>query len=218
MYVFCAEGVLILVVFHGEGVAVLADIQGFLGVGVYHPAAASRPPEGAYAQPLNGRDPDASDDVFAVVLVPDVDAFAIEDTDLVMQQVASGLILQEVALKLDADVASRGTLLACAVAIAYEGVDDVGVGIPSLGDGVHGVLEGEGALEFAALDTQPFEFPPLGVEVYEHHGGFAGTLGGGGLYLHSPVEVADLAVEHQTCESQIEIVVIAAFPVLILIL
>ena len=94
-----------------------------------------------------------------------VDALAIVDANLVVQQVAVVGILQEVALELHAYVAAvarRGTV---AVGGACQLGDVLRIGHESLVDGVHWVLKCERALELSALDAEKLVFLPLGIHV-----------------------------------------------------
>ena len=125
---------------------------------------------------------------------------------------------EEVALQLDTDVAAAGGFLTGTVAEAREPVDDVGIGIPALGDGVCGVLEGEGAFELSYSQAGLLVFHPLSVEVNQLHGGFARTFGVGALDLCAPVPVADFSVEDQTHQAEVELVVFGALLVVALVL
>ena len=125
---------------------------------------------------------------------------------------------KEVALQLQADVASGCRFLTRAVAKAAKGVDDVGIGIPPLGNGIGGILECECPLELSDADSGLLVFSPLDIEVYQLHGRFARSFVARSLYLDTPVEVADFAVEHHTHETQIELVVVVTFLIFKLIL
>jgi hypothetical protein len=83
---------------------------------------------------------------------------------------------------------------------------------------VGGVLEGEGTLELSCTNLELRESTPLGIEVYQLYGRLSGTSGIGSLYLGTTVEITDLTVEDETCQTEIERVAVVALRILALIL
>ena len=135
-----------------------------------------------------------------------------------MEQSAAIGIGEEVTGKLDTDVTTTTGLLTSTVTEGRELVDHVRITAPTLCDGVGGVLKGEGTLELSGSDLELRVFTPFSIEVYELYGRLSGTSGVCALNLCTPVEVANLAIEDETGQTQVEGVGVVTFGILTLIL
>ena len=212
MDILCTEGPFVLVVFGRKGVAVLGHTaqNGFVLVIVScdHLSTAARPSEGTDANALHRHHPQAADDILALVLVFLIDTLTIVNTHLIVQQATTVAVGEQVTLYLQTDVASTRTLFASTVAKAREVVHHQAIAIPSLSDGVGGVFKGESTLELTGTHTELLVFCPFGIEVNQHHGGVARAGIRCSLQLNTPVEVANLAVQNQTGQTQVKLIVL----------
>ena len=100
-----------------------------------------------------------------------VDALTVEDAHLVVDEVASAGILEEVTLQLHADVASVAGVCTSAVAESGKLRDHLRVAHESLVDRVHRILVGEGVLKLSSLHAQEVIFLPLDEEIDEFRAG-----------------------------------------------
>ena len=135
-----------------------------------------------------------------------------------MEDSAAIGIGEEVASKLDTNVATTRRALTSTVAKGRKLVDHVGITTPALCDGVGGVLECEATFELPRTDLELWESAPLGIEIYELNGGLSRTSGVSALNLGAPVEVANLTIEDETSQTEVEGVRVVALRILSLIL
>ena len=115
--------------------------------------------------------------------------------------VAVGASWQEVALELESEVASVGGVFAGEVIEARQLIGQLGVGSSSDEPGVHGVLEGEAALELSELHPELLPVLPLCPGIDD-----ARAIDAAGvavdLHLQLEGEVAQACVHVQSHESQ----------------
>ena len=162
-----AEGPVVLYILATDGVAVTAHgACAAHGLSVFCPCACAGiracPSECADAHAAYRHEPDAADDILAVVHIFHVDALAVEHAHLIVEHTTAVGVRQKVTLQLHAYVASVACLLAHAVTEASEFRDVLSIAHESLVDGVHGVLERERAFELSDLDACLLIFLPFG--------------------------------------------------------
>ena len=83
---------------------------------------------------------------------------------------------------------------------------------------MRGILKGKGAFELTHPHTELLVLYPLGIEVNELHSRLTRTFRIRALDLSTPVEFAYLSIKDETGQTQVELVVLATFFILCLIL
>ena len=152
------------------------------------------PSECTNAHTLDRHHPQTADNILLIVLVATVDSLTIVDAYLIVEQGTTVAVWQDVASKLDTDVASAAGLLTCAVSETRQTIDHVGIASPSLCDRVGGVLKCEGTLKLSRTDFELLVLHPFSIKVYQLYCRLTGSLSIGALNLSTPVEVTNLTV------------------------
>ena len=137
----------------------------------------------------HGHHPQAADKVFALVYVFRVDALPVEESELIVQQMPTGRVLEEIALDLQPHVAAIAGLFAASVAEAGQFRHGLPHAHEALIDGVHGVLECERPLVLAYLDLEEIILLPFGKQIDDARTTAQGRCVSVELNLRLPIEI-----------------------------
>ena len=130
---------------------------------------------------------------------------SVEHADLIVEQVASVGVLEEVTLQLQTDVASVAGVRAVASVEVGELRYSLRVAHESLVDRVHGVLICKWVLELSHLYAEPLEVLPLNEEVDEFRAGAEVGSVSVELHLRFPVPVFQYSsVKADAHQSEVE--------------
>ena len=130
----------------------------------------SSPAKPAESHTFDWHNPCATDEVFLLVYVFDVDTLAVVDSHLVMEEITIVGVLEQIALQLNTDITAIAGVAAITVVESREFQHVLPIRHKALVDGVHRILKGKSPFELADLDICELVFLPFYEQVYNPWG------------------------------------------------